>query len=152
MPYTRGTIDKSLVVSCGTTNLVSICSGTSELAKQWNFADMETTMLVKCTRNSVMVCLVIFICHADTFSSYIFWAYSIFIFDFFMLPPYTPEALCFRVVHPSESSSCPYIHPTLTLFCLSVRPHWFPYLSRKTHVRNGMKFGMLVYLDHIRTV
>ena len=128
MPYTKGTIDKYLVVSCGTTYLVTICPDSSELAKQWNFADMETTMSVKCTRDSVMDCLVIFICHADTFSSYIFWANLLFIFDLFMLPPLHSRLIMF--------SGCPSVRiiflpnrlfdqPWFFSVCLSVCPSAF---------------------------
>ena len=42
---------------------------------------------------------------------------------------------------------CPSVHPS---FCPSVRPERFPGICRRTHGGNGLKFYVLMYLDHLQ--
>ena len=45
----------------------------------------------------------------------------------------------------------PFVHLTNRdrfASCPSVRPEMFPDICRRTHGGNGLKFGMLIYLDH----
>ena len=47
----------------------------------------------------------------------------------------------------------PLVHPTNRnrfTACPSVRPERFPGISRRTHGGNGLKFHMLMYLDHLQ--
>ena len=53
------------------------------------------------------------------------------------------------LVHPTNRNrftACPSVRPSV---CPSVRPERFPGICRKTHRGNGLKFYMLMYLDHL---
>ena len=46
---------------------------------------------------------------------------------------------------------CPSIHPSVCpSVCPSVRPERFPGICWRTHGGNGLKFYMLMYLDHLQ--
>ena len=52
------------------------------------------------------------------------------------------------LVHPTNRNhftACPSVRPSI---CPSIRPVRFPGICRRTHGGNGLKFYMLMYLDH----
>ena len=54
------------------------------------------------------------------------------------------------LVHPTNRyrfTACPSVRPSV---CPSVRPERFPGICRRTHGRNGPKFYMLMYPDHLQ--
>ena len=81
---------------------------------------------------------------------------------------YAPEALCFRLVrvhgsvgplvHPTNRNrftACPSVRPSVCpsvrpSVCPSVRPSRFLGICRRMHGGIGLKFYMLMYLDHLQ--
>ena len=58
------------------------------------------------------------------------------------------------LVHPTNRNhftACPSVRPSVCpSVCPSVRPERFPGICRRTHEGNGLKFDMLMYLDHLQ--
>ena len=58
------------------------------------------------------------------------------------------------LVHPTNRNrftACPSVRPSVRpSVCPSVRPERFPGICRRTHGGNGLKFYMLMYLDHLQ--
>ena len=82
---------------------------------------------------------------------------------FIMPPPLGAGGIMFSgcpSVRPSEAWNTsfdlymgPLVHPTNRnrfTACPSVRPERFPGICRRTHGGNGLKFYMLMYLDHLQ--
>ena len=87
----------------------------------------------------------------------------LFRLSFLCLRLKAPEALCFRVVCPSvrpkpeipsfDLYMGPLVHRTNRnrfTACPSVRPERFPGICRRMHGGIGLKFYMLMYLDHLQ--
>ena len=54
------------------------------------------------------------------------------------------------LVHPTNRdrfTTCPFVRPSISL---SVRPERFPGICQRMHGGNGLKFYMLMYLDHLQ--
>ena len=58
------------------------------------------------------------------------------------------------LVHPTNRNrftACPSVRPSVRpSVCPSVRPERFPGICRRMHGGNGLKFYMLMYLDHLQ--
>ena len=106
-------------------------------------------------REQITAILLVYICTVPKFC-------LLFLSLVFMPPPLGDGGIMFSgcpSVRPSVRSSkyplstCTWVHwsirPTVTVLW-HVRPKRFPGISWRTHGGNGLKFCMLMYLDHIQ--